>query len=54
MEVNNLTNKTTRPLKYGELEIMLIRFKLRLEEYPYESIEHFICYENHVRNLFPE
>jgi|TARA_Y100000310_G_scaffold329935_1_gene400654 hypothetical protein len=46
-------NKKTRPLTLGELEIILLRYKIMLEEEPdrYNTIE-FIEQEDYRRGIF--
>lgn len=51
--VETIKDKTSRPIKFGELELILIRYNLMLQEDPikYTTAE-FILQEHYRRNLF--
>lgn len=51
--VSNYKNKFTRPLKFGELCIILARFQIMLETEPNKyTIEEFIRQEDWRRDIF--
>jgi len=51
--MKKLTEKFTRPLEFGELHLILVRFQIMLEEEPDRyTIEEFIELEDFRRNLF--
>lgn len=51
--INNYENKETRPLKFGELCLILARFKIMLNEEPDRyTVEEFIQQEDFRRNIF--
>ena len=51
--LNKYKDKKTRPITLGDLEIMIIRYRIMIEEEPdrYNAIE-FIEQEDWRRNLF--
>ncbi len=54
-DVTSLLNKQTRPMKYGELYLILQRFQLKLEDNEnifQNPIDEFIKQENFRRDLF--
>ena len=52
--ISSYENKLTRPLKFGELCIILTRFQIMLEEEPNRyTIEEFIRQEDFRRGMFP-
>jgi hypothetical protein len=52
--ISSYGNKETRPLKFGELCLILARFKLMLEDEPSRyTIEEFIQQEDFRRAMFP-
>jgi len=51
----DLENRTSRPLHYGELTTILMRFQIMLEEEPDRyTLEEFIIQENFRRDIFPK
>jgi len=49
----NYEGKESRPLKFGELELILIRYKIMLEEEPNRyTVAEFIQQEDFRRGLF--
>lgn len=51
--VNSYQNKTTRPLEFSELSLILRRFQIMLEEDPNRyTIEEFIQQEDYRRDIF--
>jgi hypothetical protein len=51
--ISSYENKETRPLKFGELCLILARFKIMLEEEPNRyTIEEFIQQEDFRRAMF--
>lgn len=52
--IEKYKNQSTRPIKFGELEVMLLRYDLMLQgEIRYSAAE-FIIQENYRRILFDE
>lgn len=52
-DISNYENKATRPLKFGELCLILTRFQIMLEEEPDRyTIEEFIQQEDFRRGMF--
>ena len=52
MKVENIKNKISRPISYGELYLIITRFKINLDEKYDVDIDEFIKQENHRRDLF--
>lgn len=53
--ISSYENKVSRPLKFGELCLILTRFKIMLEEDPNRyTIEEFIQQEDFRRAMFSE
>ena len=51
--VGSYKNKETRPLSFGELCLILERFKIMIEDEPKRfTVEEFIEQEDHRRTLF--
>lgn len=51
--ISSYENKLTRPLKFGELCLILTRFQIMLEEEPNKyTIEEFIQQEDFRRGMF--
>jgi hypothetical protein len=51
--ISSYENKVTRPLKFGELCLILARFQIMLEEEPDRyTIEEFIQQEDFRRGMF--
>jgi len=51
--ISSYENKLTRPLKFGELCLILTRFQIMLEEEPNRyTIEEFIQQEDFRRGMF--
>jgi hypothetical protein len=51
--ISSYKNKVTRPLKFGELCLILTRFQIMLEEEPDRyTIEEFIQQEDFRREMF--
>jgi hypothetical protein len=51
--IKKYLNKETRPLNFGELHLILLRFKFMLEEEPNRyTIEEFIEQEDFRRKIF--
>lgn len=51
--ISSYENKVTRPLKFGELCLILTRFQIMLEEEPDRyTIEEFIHQEDFRRSMF--
>jgi hypothetical protein len=51
--ISSYENKVTRPLKFGELCLILTRFQIMLEEEPNRyTIEEFIQQEDFRRDMF--
>ena len=51
--ISSYENKLTRPLRFGELCLILTRFQIMLEEEPYRyTIEEFVQQEDFRRGMF--
>lgn len=51
--ISGYENKLTRPLEFGELCLILVRFQIMLEEEPSRyTIEEFIQQEDFRRGMF--
>ncbi len=51
--ISSYENKLTRPLKFGELCLILARFQIMLEEEPNRyTIEEFVQQEDFRRSMF--
>jgi hypothetical protein len=51
--ISSYENKVTRPLKFGELCLILTRFQIMLQEHPDRyTIEEFIQQEDFRRGMF--